>query len=329
MRNLFLLLPLPLLLFSCDDETSYYDPGCGPEDDFAPTSLLSYAGNLANTDSLNDSITFDMGRIADHSLTFMIEQVIVCKDADLTQSNADTLYPGVPVVILKTVGENISGNWGRPVFLIRYQGDQEIKEGYISLKGVSVSNSFTADSNLLLYGFTGLREGKEGVVKGLAVVIGKNNQVLASCEVDPIGGDGFDQAGEVRYNYTVWGHLNDSMGLSGIRNVLDLEMYYPACGYAGGNVHLFWTGESLVNAFMDYDMGDAGAYSVYSSPIFPKDGKGMKNAVLCVTNQVEYDGTEEMKESNHDSIVVKYTWDPKNGLAKGDTIFKQNMVLKK
>lgn len=127
----------------------------------------------------------------------------------------------------------------------------------------------------------------------------KDGKELAKAEFTTTGDLSYYPSFEVDYS-----------PFKGVSNLISVNYYYPACGYASGNNLLFWkeSGE-LVKVLETSSVGDAGVYYSTSAWILPTDNGGIGDHILVVKDESEFEeNDDDYVRTRQEYAVTLYKW---------------------
>ncbi len=329
MKNLLLFLGISIFLFSCQGKpktTEKYK-----KKNYVRSVNSSYDSTTGNykTATPIDSIEFIMGYIIPGSLSFIVwNETMLMKDSLLKATTGQKLSFGDSVLIEHSANTEYHHNfpdWIEPVYKVKVIKQGKEYSGHLTQNVIAIAAKRLKDRNVLLIQLSELvevEEEKRYIFYGEVIVTDSTYRVLDKKRIRMIGGES-SYGGTGRYNYSIETALLPATGIDGAVDLINLNIFYPACGYAGGDILLVWDGAKLHYAFEDYDASDAGVYSVSSNTILPGDKGGKKNTFFSITNSVsyEYDENDKYNELEHDSLVLQYSWEKGEGIVKTDTLF--------
>lgn len=139
-------------------------------------------------------------------------------------------------------------------------------------------------------------------------------QVRAAKEGKEIAKTEFTTMGDLSY-YPSFGV--DYSPFEGVKALLFVNYYYPACGYASGDNLLFWKeNDELMRVLETSSVSDGGVFYSSEQYVLPTDKGGIGNHVVVVKDEAEFEEKgNDMVMSKQTYQVTVYKWNGKK-LAK-------------
>ena len=117
----------------------------------------------------------------------------------------------------------------------------------------------------------------------------------------------------IDFSYETSALLSDNRGLPGYQNILQIQLYYPACGYVQYDLFCLWDGNTLTPLPALTSAADAGAFHESESYTFPNEEKGIPDAIIY---------SYELGEGMEDTGEYDYTLHLRPMLRAGNTFKK-------
>lgn len=223
-----------------------------------------------------------------------------------TQSKVLTKLPiGTSLAMLEVSGETYSQRGVTlPWVKVRASLASGSKEGYLWGGFLALAHLQTPDEEympnrgvLYLTGVTACDLTKNQIT--VQVRIAKDGKELSKTE--------FTTNGDLSY-YPSFGV--DYSPFAGVKALLMVNYYYPACGYPSGDNLLFWKEDGTLTKVLETSsVSDGGVYYDSESYILPTDKGGIGDHILVVkdTSEFEEKGNELVRSKQTYSINL-YKW---------------------
>ena len=325
MKKLFIssVLLLTIIIFSCTRTENSNNNVVEQSDTNETISISNNQKQEEETPPLLDSAIFQFGSLLPGSLTTVITDSYLMDDSLLTKKTEMLVHPGDTVFINFIAPNSLnSQDWTEDIYNITVINDGKKTSGFLPLDKLATTWKKLSDNTWFLFGYIGTRKNSNdaSVLYGRAMIMDATFKKIDFKEFQVIGiMEG--EENKPRYYYSLGVTIRPSMGLSNVINVIDLDMFYDACGYTNGDILLLWDGNKLHYGIEVNSMGEAGIVSNYEYAVYPTDANGKKDKILTIFNHREYD-EDKNTETLHDSIVVQYAWAPDKGVVLEDTLFK-------
>ncbi len=106
---------------------------------------------------------------------------------------------------------------------------------------------------------------------------------------------------------------NDCKVFENVNSVFEVDLYYPACGYASSENLYFFSKNKFIKAMTTSSVSDAGAFFAVESVLLPCDKGGIANHIMLIKNEGEYDeninGEPKLKTQSYNIELFKWTGD--------------------
>jgi hypothetical protein len=115
----------------------------------------------------------------------------------------------------------------------------------------------------------------------------------------------FQSPGDLGYYVRM--NIHGSQGLKGIEEVVEIETYYPACGYPQTNHLLMVSEKKKINKILETSsMSDGGVFYSKEDYVLPYDKGGIQDHILVINSSAEFmdNGTDLVMEKQQYSIKV-------------------------
>lgn len=183
---------------------------------------------------------------------------------------------------------------------IEYSGfiqDRDLAYTYISL-------SDEGTDSLFVFRILGFNQ-KDNTFDGRASVI-VDGEIIASLDHQPCWCS-YSDARAFNYHILTW--FEDSSGFTGVRNLISLKSYFPACGYPGRTDLLFWTddGRLICSPRPPEESGEAYIFHNSVSVILPSDSTGIDEHIIFRIHGEAYDEETGLWEDFRNEIE-SYLW---------------------
>jgi Bacterial SH3 domain len=131
------------------------------------------------------------------------------------------------------------------------------------------------------------------------VRVAKDNKELSKCE--------FTTQGDLSY-YPEFSVSFEP--LSKVKSVLEVNYYYPACGYPSGDNLLFWQeNNQLIKVLETSSVSEAGLFYSTEEFILPSQRGGIGDHVIVTNDQSEFEERgEELVRTNQKVSIALYKW---------------------
>jgi len=195
----------------------------------------------------------------------------------------ETLPAGYPVRILEKKSQTMALNGFREYwYRVSFFKSGKKNTGYI-WGGLLSAAYVKKGKDILLLGFSKYSEdGFEGECR-----LVRKGKIISSLPVKlhflPSGEE------EPFYGYSISMKINNSMGLSGLENVVSIYNEYAACGYPRGNVWVGVASGKLYYLGTDSSVSEAGVFQYEEQMIFPSQDKSLKDEVRLVIESFDFD----------------------------------------
>lgn len=180
------------------------------------------------------------------------DRVVLRKDPDSESKALDTLAIGAKVTIVKMMDETkevngLESHW----YKVKHAG----KSGYVLGGFIALDHRTLGDDTFLVIYAAGPTEYNRNV----------------RCRVLNASGNYYGHEITL-FNSSFFLETFEDRGISGIKNMLCINLFAEACGVDGGEVYLFNDGERLVKALELTNVVDGGAFWYNETATFPEDG---------------------------------------------------------
>lgn len=249
----------------------------------------------------HDNPLFNMGKFANGSKTKLFGHNVNVRNSPNTKTGTVVaqLPIGTEVTIIEEAETFTINGYKAPWYKVSFNKDNEKKQGYIWGGFLSAFSFDLNDGNLLLYGFYG----DDNIRKFMSQIkIIKNTEIVAKLNFEPIN-DVYEMP--FNYNFSVGAKLLTGNGFDNVKNIIQINYHYPACGVPFGDIVIFWTGEKLINGTIVHGVSEAGLFHHYYEFIYP-DAK-TKNKLIISKISEEYD--ENGNELPKKTTRLTYTWE--------------------
>jgi hypothetical protein len=161
--------------------------------------------------------------------------------------------------------------------------------------------------------------------QGLSYLVGVGNfdkkskkitlQVRAAKNGKEIAKTEFVTQGDLSYYITIRGK-NTTMGFDKIKDVVEVNTHYDACGYPSGENLLFLQENKLQKVLSTSNVSDAGVFYSGENAILPQDKGGIANHIVLIKDSAGMD------EKNGDMVVVNQEYSVAVYKWNGDKLLK-------
>jgi hypothetical protein len=107
--------------------------------------------------------------------------------------------------------------------------------------------------------------------------------------------------------------MNDCNVFEKVDGIFEINLYYPACGYASSENLYFFSKNKFIKAMTTSSVSDAGAFFAVENVLLPCDKGGITNHVMLVKNEGTYDenaaGEPKIKTQSYSIDLFKWTGD--------------------
>lgn len=173
--------------------------------------------------------------------------------------------------------------------------------GYVKIKDISICNKNIDNHIKLLVNLNKI----DDYTIVLQLIIYNDTEILSKLK-------------NTIYDVTFEINVKNNKGLTGIKNIIEVDLISEACGINGGIDYITWDGLKLKELFSLTSSSDSGIFSFDESVIFPSDSLGEENSILY---KVVYAEAEEDHNEWYKTITYnrKYIWDGKKLIPKFKT----------
>ncbi len=140
----------------------------------------------------------------------------------------------------------------------------------------------------------------------------KNGKLLAESSFRPALTE-FATQQPPRFGYSVSLRRIPPSGLSKVKDIIVLDIFYEACGYTSSKYYFLYTGTKLHGPIELPYGGEAGIYSFSTKAILPKDPKGVHDEIIVESSSTTFEGEKELSTTSKRSV---WRWDGKLGKLK-------------
>lgn len=170
--------------------------------------------------------------------------------------------------------------------------------GYIKISDIAICNKNIDNDFKLLVNLIQI----DDYITVLNLIVYKDTEILS------------------KLKHTLYGNMfeinvKNNKGLTGIKNIIEIDLLSEACGMNGGIDYITWDGLKLKELFSLTSSSDSGIFNFDESVIFPSDSLGEENKIL---HKVEYGEADEDSYDVYMTIIYnrKYKWDGKKLIPK-------------
>lgn len=247
-----------------------------------------------------DNPLFFMGKFANGSKTKLFGHNVNVRNSPDTKTGTVVaqLPIGTEVTIVEEAETFTINGYKAPWYKVSFTKDNEKKSGYIWGGFLSAFSFDLNDENKLLYGFYG----DDNIQKFMSQIkIIKNTEIVAKLNFEPVS-DVYEMP--FTYNFTVDAKLLSGTGFDNVKNIIQINYHYPACGVPFGDIVFFWTGEKLINGTIVHGVSEAGVFRHDYEFVYP-DAK-TKNKLIINKISEEYD--DNGNELPAKTTRLTYNW---------------------
>jgi hypothetical protein len=273
-----------------------------------------------------DSVRFDFGTIAPGSKTYIYNSSTkLFKDSLLNIPFEFTLSKQDEISICYPLNKKvIVGSYANDIYYVKATNDGKEYFGYIAENQLSlVWKQLSKDYTIYL----SIREclNTNNIKRPMAnVSLYKNSAFVNEITIEPV----YQSEGSIDtidFYYCLSSSLVSDCKMIGIKSLIKIDSYYPACGYSSGENILLFDGQKIYYGLNTLNYFDAGIVANYTYINAPEDTSLQKKHLFLTINHVEYaENSDEV--SLHDSLVLDYELTQDNKLIFKDTI--TNIKLK-
>lgn len=213
-----------------------------------------------------------------------------------TQPNTKTgnIISQLPIATELTILEEAEpftiNGYKAPWYKVSFFKDNNLIQGYLWGGFLSVFSFNLDNDNLLLYGFYG----DDNIQKFMSQIkIVKNNEIITKLHFEPVS-DVADMTWD--YNYTVSAKLLPGTNFDGVKNIIQINYNYPACGAPFGDIIIFWTGEKLIYGTTVHGLSEAGIFESSYEIIYPNTKTKNKLIINKIVEEYDDNGNELPKK---------------------------------
>lgn len=253
---------------------------------------------------MRDEGTLD-GFVVDSQYFTMVSDANL-RDKPGTQSNVLTTLPiGTSLTMLEVSEQNYSQRGVTlPWVRVRAALTTGTKEGYLWGGFLALAHIQTPDEEyvpnrgvLYLTGVAAYDSTKHEI--SVQVRAAKDGKELARTE--------FTTSGDLSYypSFTV-----DYSPFIGVKALLMVNYYYPACGYPSGDNLLFWKENGTLSRVLESSsISDGGVFYSSETYILPTDKGGIGDHILVVKDESEFeDKGNDLVRSKQNYGITLYKW---------------------
>ena len=219
-----------------------------------------------------------------------------------------TLRLGTPLTIVAKSKTQMRSGYSAPWYRASMSSGRVRAEGFVwagDLALAEVNLSEPGGGTKVLAGV--VRGGPEAEGGRLAVALRAERQGRLLSEVTFIP-ELTDLNGQpAQFFYSVRAQARGPGGLNGVRSIVDLELFYEACGYNNSHNYFLWTGTKLVGPLVLGYGSEAGIYRYETTARFPDEKGGRPGTIVTEYEAINYAENGEPRSRATKSII--YRWD--------------------
>ena len=253
-----------------------------------------------------ETTQYSYGEFTKGSTVYLFGDRVNIRQQPGVQGKPTHMLPvGHPVTILeKSETTYTSSGYLQNWYKISYNWQGSDHSGFIWGGLLSLTQNDLPGNRKLVTGITGFNANKQFTGEARLVQKGK---VISTVQIIPHYTYGSEEG---KYYYYTRSSVIGNMGLASVDRMVKLHFGYDACMHASGDIYVGITGDRLVHVVKTSSIGDAGIFRSEEKAVFPGDKDGMKNAVIVIGQQYQFDEEKSGYKLTGTEKKV-YRWDGK------------------
>lgn len=261
--------------------------------------IISITAIYLSAFSQNSYFVFNYGKFNESTDVLLLgDNVNIRNSPSLNSKVVANLPIAHPLTIIENSEEKLTLNGFKSAwYKVSFKHNGKMMNGYVWGGLISMCSFTLPNNDIFLYGIN--KNVKEKGYESVAKLV-RGGKIISSIKFRPIGGEFFDNGD---YGHSVGGQILTNKGFSNVKNIFSISFTYEACGFANGEIYLFWDGKKLTYGVEAITVSEAGVFHVTTNLIFPEDEKGISEKLIVIEtvenfneDKDEYELSEEKKE---------------------------------